>query len=370
MVFRMKVLQEVVALQESVNDEFVLICKLFFSNNSYVKQGEIILEFESSKTNVCVEAEAEGYIEYFCSEGMELKIGEVIAKIYDEAIGLSKNINGNCNDSGNPKKANIETVYSEGALKLIEAEKINKSVFANMDFVSIIDVKETAHKDKISEKEIAASPKALNRDEVDFEMLTPSKKAQIDNLLDKGSITSSVSVYIDMSSNPNKSYSNNYFLSIIIYETYKLLKIYKELNAFYIDNGIAYYKNVNIGLAIDIDNGLKVIKLPNDVGEKSRNEVEKNIYQVIRKYIRKNLTVDDIQGCTFTISDLSNEGAAFFTPLVCTKQSSILGVSGIDEKLMRLTLTLSFDHRVVKGKRACMFLMKLKEKIENTIKVY
>ena len=188
------------------------------------------------------DAEAEGYIEYFCNEGMELKVGEVIAKVYDEAKDLSRNINDNCNDSGNLENSKIKTVYSEAALKLIETEKIDKSVFSGMDFVSIIDVKETASKNKGIDKEMQTSSKALNNDEVDFEKLTSSKKAEIDNFLDKGSVTSSVSMYINMNNDSNKNYSNKYLLSIIVFEAYKLLKNYRELNAFYVDNGIAYYK--------------------------------------------------------------------------------------------------------------------------------
>ncbi|MBF0119715.1 MAG: 2-oxo acid dehydrogenase subunit E2 [Desulfobacterales bacterium] len=152
-------------------------------------------------------------------------------------------------------------------------------------------------------------------------------------------------------------------LPVIIYETSRLLKKYKELNAYFINDSIAFYKNVHIGVAVDIDDGLKVLKL-SDADKKDLHALERDLLNLMNKYIDKNLGHDDITGTTFTITDLSSEHVSFFMPLINTSQSAGLGVSSIDKVLQRFVLTLTFDHRVIRGKQASQFLYELKKRIE------
>jgi hypothetical protein len=82
-------------------------------------------------------------------------------------------------------------------------------------------------------------------------------------------------------------------------------------------------------------------------------------------YLDDSLKIEDLTDVTFTITDLSSEGVAFFRPLVNMMNSAILGVSAIDEKLQRCTLSVTFDHRVTEGKLVAQFLNELKQRLES-----
>ena len=156
----------------------------------------------------------------------------------------------------------------------------------------------------------------------------------------------------------------NSLLPVTIYETSRLLKKYKELNAFYSNSAIYYYEKINIGFAIDIEQGLKVLKLP-DAQYESIGTIEEHILNVSGKYLDNSLHYDDITDITFTITDLSSENVAFFHPLINLMNSAILGISSIDEKLDRCIFTLTFDHRVTEGKLVALFLKDLKDRLES-----
>jgi len=170
--------------------------------------------------------------------------------------------------------------------------------------------------------------------------------------------------HLFQSVNQELKYFKNSVLPLIIYESARLLVKFPMFNSFYNDNGIAEYLDVNIGIAMDIDDGLKVVKIPN-TNKLHLLETEEALFQLANKYIDKKLSTSDLTDITFTITDLSSFGAISFTPLINKNNSAILGVSKIDEKLNRINLSLAFDHRVTEGKIAAIFLTNLKERVES-----
>lgn len=164
--------------------------------------------------------------------------------------------------------------------------------------------------------------------------------------------------------NQSLKFLKNSLLPLIMYETGRLLKKYPLLNAYYTPEGIALYKDVHVGFAIDIDKGLKVLKLP-FTNEQSLGAIEESIMTLSEKYLDEQLQIGDLTDIGFTITDLSAEGVSFFRPLVNMMNSAILGVSAIDEKLDRCILTVTFDHRVTEGKLVARFLKDLKDRLES-----
>ncbi len=158
--------------------------------------------------------------------------------------------------------------------------------------------------------------------------------------------------------------AQNSFLPIIIFEVSRLLEDFPIFNSFYQDGDIREYLNINVGVAMDIDDGLKVYNIQ-DCNNIDLCEIKERISEGVYNYLRKELSIEDITGSTFTITDLSSYGACNFIPLVNSKQCAILGISSVDKLLNRFTLSLSFDHRVTTGKQASDFLNKLSENISN-----
>lgn len=333
------------------NDETAVVAQLYFKPGERVKPGDVLMDLETSKAAFALNAESGGFIEYLCCEGDEVKIAQPVIRIYDEApvvISKAKSENKSLKQPGN------NTRFSQSAEALIVKHGIDRHIFDGRDLVSAEDVKTI-----------------LEADHVEFRKIGTAKKAEIAYLSDVQSagLNSNVSVLVETDGLPILSHDymgvfKDSFLTITIYEAARLLKHYPELNGYFAGNSIAHYKRVHIGVAIDINDGLKMVKIP-DADMKNLDQVRNEFFELMMKYLRKVLAPEEMFGTTFSITDLSAERVHSFTPLINQKQSAVLGISGTDEKLRRKTITLTFDHRVTEGKRAGQFLNELKTKIES-----
>lgn len=347
----MSLIQEIKTLQEISNDQTVTVAKVYFKNRDKVKGGDKVIDLQTSKAVFSYEADADGYIEYLHQEGEEVPVGVVVTKIFDkpEDIKLTKNA---AVESNTKENTAPQTAFSASALKLIDKEGMDKRLFSGKDFVTLEDVK-------------AAMSGCT------FQEISKSKKIEISCLSDVQSscLGCMVSIFVNTENIINFAQQHadvlkTSLLPFIIFETARLLHKYPEFNAFYADGRIAFYRAINIGVAIDLDQGLKVIKLA-DMDKKDIKSIEQAILLAADKYLDNKLVLNDISDITFTITDLSAQGISFFVPLINTKQSAVLGISAIDEKLQRCVLTLTFDHRVTEGKKAGEFLYELKERLES-----
>ncbi len=369
----MSLLQEVKVLKETANEEYSTVVKICYKNGDKVEAGSVIMELETSKAAFMIDAEKSGYIIYFCNEGDDVAVNAVIARIYDTQKEVEASPKSQLDGLG--KKG----VFSSAAIELIKKEKLNKNVFSGKDLVGFEDVQAYIKSLKTGKEQHSLTPDFIENElnqlidsgTVRVEKITKSKQLEISNLMDVQSAGMNCVVAISVNIGGFLEFAQSHLdlfkdsiLSVVIFEVSRLLKKYPELNAFFTENNIAYYQKAEIGLAVDMGSGLKVVKMTNAC-QKSINEIEAEILQSANKYIDKKLTLDDVSGITFTITDLSREGVIFFTPLINKQQSAILGISAVDERINCCILTLAFDHRVTDGKRASEFLNELKTKLEN-----
>jgi len=412
----MALLQEIPVPLLAVNDTTLTVVEISFPNGARVKKGDNIMVFETSKTTYDVEAAEDGFIQYLCEADHDYEVNEVVARIYsDEAEaqaapspprpaaaagqpapspGQPTPVNGHIktsSSSSSPEPAasgdaglpnwDGETIFSREADRLIAAAGLNKAAFKGKDFVSAADVQyilQPASAASTIPTASARPPKpsgapapAVDPAKAILEKLSSGKKREIEYLSEVQStgLTSTINTFVDVEGifthiNPALKYLKDSLLPVIIYESARLLADYPLLNAWFNGNGVALYREVNPGFAIDIDKGLKVVKIAR-AGEKSVSEIEKDILQLSGSYLDDTLKLEELTDITFTVTDLSAEGVAFFRPLINKMNSSILGVSAIDSKLQRCTLSLSFDHRVTEGRLAARFLKELKERLES-----
>lgn len=381
----MKLLKEIRVPKESVNDEFLNVVAIPFKNGDKVSKAETILELETSKAIITVEAEEDGYVEYLCNIGSEVKVNSVIIKIWNEFNLEEKNVlvvEDEIKLESSKIKTNelINTIYSNKAIKLIEENKIDKDYFGNLDFVNDEIILSYINKNEepiVNEEQIPfrksleKNISSINNEKVNIVKLTNSKKREIEYLseVQYSGLVSIINIDIDIEDifeNINKSlnYFTNSSLPIIVYECSRLLLKYPVFNSYFSNGEILQYKDVNIGIAMDIDNGLKVVNLRN-TNKRNLRDIDNDIYDLALKYMEKKLTTNDLQEITFTITDLSSYGVYSFNPLINKNNSAILGISKIDKKLNRIILSLAFDHRVTEGKMAAFFLQELKERIES-----
>jgi 2-oxoglutarate dehydrogenase E2 component (dihydrolipoamide succinyltransferase) len=375
----MSILQEILVPQETVNDEFVTMAKNYYDNGDKVKPGDVLVDIETSKAVVAIEAAQEGFVEYLCEEGDDVTVGDVIIRIHDKPTEAPVGKDRSGAAASEPQAgATVETLFSKDARALMKENNIDEGCFAGKDFVSIDDVRgllgttpKAPAAAATDELKVAPAPPKTDPEKVDLEKVSTHKKTEIKYLsqVQSSNLTSTINVYVDVVGilqfvNRSMEVFKNSLLPLITYEVARLLKKHREFNAYFAGEFIAYYKDVNIGIAVDIDDGLKVLKLT-DTATKTLPDIEKDIFGLTNKYLDRHLTLDDITGSTFTITDLSSEKVDFFIPLINKEQSAILGISTIDDKLKRCILSLTFDHRVTAGKQASIFLGELKTRIES-----
>jgi pyruvate dehydrogenase E2 component (dihydrolipoamide acetyltransferase) len=391
----MALLQEIMVPLLAVNDTTLTVVEIVLAGGSRVRKGDLILVLETSKTTYDVEAQADGYIQYLCEADRDYEVNTVVARIYSEEteaavaparavrppVTAAPSLNGHVVETAVLPHWEGETVFSHEADRLIASSGIDKIVFKGRDFVSAADVANylrpaaaAAHEPAAAQK-LAAAPRPVSSP-VDpakaiVERLSSAKRREIEYLSDvQGTgLTSTVNMYVDTEGifthiNPALKYLKDSLLPVIVYESSRLLAEYPLLNAWFNGDGVALYREVNPGFAIDIDKGLKVVKVAG-AGAKGIGEIEGDILRLSGSYLDDTLRLEDLTDITFTITDLSAEGVAFFRPLVNKMNSAILGVSAIDGKLQRCVLSLTFDHRVTEGKLAARFLKELKERLES-----
>ncbi len=169
------------------------------------------------------------------------------------------------------------------------------------------------------------------------------------------------------------------FMSFFVKACILSLKLFPSINA-EVDNDHIIYKNYyNISFAVGTDRGL-VVPVLRDADELSFADIEKNIKTISEKARKGNLTIEDLQGGTFTISNGGVYGSMLSTPILNPPQSGVLGMHNIIERPIVVDgqiqirpvmyLALSYDHRIIDGKDSVSFLKTVKENLEDPRRLF
>ena len=169
------------------------------------------------------------------------------------------------------------------------------------------------------------------------------------------------------------------FMSFFVKSSIKSLKKFPTINSEVDNNDIVYKNYYNISFAVGTDKGLVVPVLKN-ADEMSFADIENNIKHLSDKANKGSLSIEDLQGGTFTISNGGIYGSMLSTPIINPPQSGVLGMHNIIERAIVIDgeikirpimyLALSYDHRIIDGKEAVSFLKELKENLEEPEKLF
>ncbi len=164
------------------------------------------------------------------------------------------------------------------------------------------------------------------------------------------------------------------FMSFFIKASIEALKAFPAINAFIEDHEIVYHDYCHIGVAVGSERGL-VVPVIHHAETLSFAQIERAIVDLVQKIKANRLTLSDLEGGTFTISNGGVYGSLLSTPILNTPQSGILGMHKIekrpvvdgDEIVIRpmMYVALSYDHRIVDGREAVSCLKHIKELVEN-----
>jgi 2-oxoglutarate dehydrogenase E2 component (dihydrolipoamide succinyltransferase) len=164
------------------------------------------------------------------------------------------------------------------------------------------------------------------------------------------------------------------FMSFFVKAVCEALKRHPVVNASVDGNDIIYHGYQDISVAVSTDRGL-VTPVLRDAEAMSFADIEKAIASFAKKARDGGLTLDDLQGGTFTITNGGTFGSLFSTPIVNPPQSAILGMHTIKERAVvengqviaapMMYVAISYDHRIIDGKDAVLFLVDIKNQLEN-----
>jgi pyruvate dehydrogenase E2 component (dihydrolipoamide acetyltransferase) len=156
------------------------------------------------------------------------------------------------------------------------------------------------------------------------------------------------------------------------------IEVHPVINTRWTDEGILWIKDVHMGMAMALDEGLIVPVIWN-INKKSLTEIAKERVSLIDRGRKGKLTPDEMKGSTFTLSAMGMFGLESFTAIINQPENAILGVGAIIDKPVvvngqivirpMMNVTLTYDHRTIDGAKAGMFMTTLKSFIENPIMI-
>lgn len=161
---------------------------------------------------------------------------------------------------------------------------------------------------------------------------------------------------------------------MILFAVSRTLLRHKDMNANLVDDTMLYFRNVNLGVAVDTERGLMVPTLMN-ANLKSLNDISGEVKALAKECQAGSINPDMLKNGSFTVTNLGSLGIESFTPVLNPPQTGILGVNAIVQRIKEadggfvnypaMTLSLTFDHRAVDGAPAARFLQELVYNLEN-----
>ena len=403
---------KVPSLGESVVE--ATVAKWYKKEGDAVALDEPLLELETDKVTLEVPAPSNGRIEKIgASEGSTVEVGAILGLI-DENASAQDQVKKPKSVSKEPESIPEEKITNQvdtvsrpeitiqnevldipklsPAVRKISAEKnidINNLVSSREDGrITKADVLNTQNVEKLDTKQQLTKESDEKEERVPMSRLRQTiakrlKDAQNNaamlttfNEVDMGEL---IKTRNDHKAEFEKKYGIKLgFMSFFVKACITALRDIPEVNAEIEETDVIYKNFYNIGVAVGTDQGL-VVPVVKNADQKSLVEIEKEIYQLGQKARSGQLSIDEMQGGTFTISNGGVYGSLMSTPILNPPQSGILGMHKIEERPIVISgeivarpmmyLALSYDHRIVDGKGAVTFLVRVKESLEDPSRI-
>ncbi len=418
-------------LGESVTE--ATVSKWLKSQGEKVATDEPLVELETDKVNVEVPSPTNGVLGSIAvKEGETVNVGSLLGTVNSSSVDEEKNVK-EISDYSPPKKEKekiIPKIFEEK--KEVKPKKIDKPVLKLEEEEPLI--LEQVHEEKIIAKEKRVSPSArkmANEAKIDLSSIKGSGKNGVVLKEDVMSLMGSkpapserkikygpeervkmtrlrltiakrlkeaqenaamlttfnevdMSEIMAMKNQYKEEFQNKYgvklgFMSFFVKACVIGLKNYPAINAEIQDEEIVYKNYYNISIAVGTDRGL-VVPVLRETDEMSFADIEKNIGNLGQKAKDGKITIEDLQGGTFTITNGGIYGSMLSTPILNPPQSAVLGMHNIIQRPVAIDgkieirpvmyLALSYDHRIIDGKEAVSFLKIVKESLEQPQRLF
>jgi len=384
---------KVPSLGESVSN--AVIANWLVADGEIIAKDQDIAEIDSDKATVAISSEFGGAISIIVQSGNKVGIGDIIAKVDTEKVIQHKpeqSVTVNIPEEKNTKDVTLVTDEEQQKISISPlAEKmINES---NIDLNELIKHKllRITKSDVVAYQEaVTITKKEISRSE-NREEMTPLRKKLAERLVQSKNQTAMLTTFneIDMSNlmeirrKFNDDFQKKYgvklgFMSFFTKAVCLALDEFPQVNGSIEGNEIILHDYKDIGIAVSTPKGLMVPVIRNAEALKLF-EIELKINELAEKARNKKLSLEEMNGGTFTITNGGVFGSLLSTPIINPPQVAILGMHKIQERPIGLNskielrpmmyIALSYDHRLIDGKESVGFLVKVKELLENPVNI-
>jgi len=378
---------------ESITE--VTLVKWIKKTGEWVERDEVIAELESEKATFEINAEQAGVLTTLATEGDTIKIGDVVCRIDTDAARPE--------GTAAPAATEPKTALAEQSTVQTENSKTAPEVKATPVAAAIIADK------KVDPKSITASGsngkifkqdvlEALNNPgrkpgtalfgrDTKPEKMSNLRKTISRRLVEAKNTTAMLTTFneVDMSAimeirSKNKDRFkethgvNLGFMSFFTKACCYALQEWPAVNAMIDGENIVYHQFCDISIAVSAPKGL-VVPVIRNAESLSMADIEKKVVELATKARDNKLTIEEMSGGTFTITNGGVFGSLMSTPIINIPQSAILGMHKIQERPMAINgqvvikpmmyIALSYDHRIIDGRESVSFLVRVKELLEN-----
>ena len=385
---------------ESITE--VTLSKFLVKDGDYVQLDQPICEVETDKASQELPAPVAGKVKFVAAEGDDLKVGALVATIDETAAAPAKvevpKVEVKAVETAAPKaevkkveetKTSAVSGHPSPAAQKILAEGGVKNTDVKGSGVGGRITKEDALK-AIQNKKGGAVREAFSRVER-VEKMSRLRKTISDRLVYSKNSTAMLTTFneVDMT-NINKirekmaeAFKKKHEVSLGMMSFFTkavclALEKYPAVNAYIEEGNLVFHDYCDISIAVSTPKGL-VVPVIRNAESLSLAEIEKSVKALAIKGRDGLLTMDDMSGGTFTISNGGVFGSLMSTPIINPPQSAILGMHKVQDRPMvidgkievrpMMYVALSYDHRVIDGKESVGFLVAVKDFLENPSKM-
>lgn len=387
---------KVIVPQKGLSDETCLIQEWKKKEGDRVEKGEIICEIETNKAAFEIESPVSGVIlKILHQEGEEVPVMDTIAIIGEPEEEYKHPLDGKeakkkepvesktgsktidkvkLESKGNTEKS-VQIMISPRARKLALKKNIDISVIKGSGPRGRIierDIKETISK-KITAEQEGKRPdvyqeipvKGIRKIIADRMFQSLQKTAQLtlhSSFQAKNLLNYRSKLKESYEKVSNRDININH---LIMFGIIKALKEYPEMNSHYHHDKIVQFSEIHLGFAVDTEEGLKVPVI-HQTEQYSLEQFAQKVQNLTQQCLDRSIQPDDLAGGTFTVTNLGNLGIEYFTPILNSPQTGIMGIGCQQIKpiiyahsiefIPVIGLSLTFDHRVIDGAPAARFL--------------
>ncbi|MFN6375025.1 MAG: 2-oxoglutarate dehydrogenase complex dihydrolipoyllysine-residue succinyltransferase [Chitinophagia bacterium] len=373
---------------ESISE--VSLAKWLKADGAWVERDEVLAEIESEKATFEINAEKAGKLIIKAKEGDTMAIGDVVCSIDETAekpVGIVAEKDPSISDKKNadePTEKKSMAKASPVAAAIIADKKVDAKAIAPSGSGGKIlkqDVLEA-----LSNPGRKSGTTAFSRAERK-EKMTQLRKTVSRRLVEAKNTTAMLTTFneVDMSAimEIRSLYKDKFkeshgvglgFMSFFTKACSYALQEFPAVNAYISNEEIIYHDYCDISIAVSAPKGL-VVPVIRNAESLTMAEIEKKVIELAAKARDNKLSLEEMQGGTFTITNGGVFGSLMSTPIINIPQSAILGMHKIEERAVvvkgqivarpMMYLALSYDHRIIDGKESVGFLVRVKELLEN-----